>query len=138
MTKEQLFLNTLRFIQDKYKISFIIKKDNRINRMGCFSYKKKYYIFYTTKQLFKRYNIIYSAYHECGHIFNKLPYNNFKQEVYSEFMAERWALNKIKKDYLKIYNWRVKDGKKDFAIYKTDPKKYEPYLSAWKMIKEYN
>ncbi|MFA5049259.1 MAG: hypothetical protein WC516_09610 [Patescibacteria group bacterium] len=136
MVKEQLFLKTLKFIQDKYKLSFKVHRDNRVKRTGTFHCEQNYWIRYTKKSFISQTYTIYVAYHECGHIFNKLPYKTKKNMIYSEFRAERWALDKMKKDFPYIYKLHCKMGPEEIKIFQKN--NYEPYLSAWKMIKEYN
>jgi len=136
MTKEQLFLKTVKFVKEKYKLNFKISRDNRLKRTGVYSYKGEYILIYSKKSLYSLNDTIWAAYHECGHIKNDLPYKTLKDEIYSEYKAERWALTKLKIDYPKIYKYRLKEGKKELKGFINS--KYEPYLSAWKMIKEYN
>ena len=82
----------------------------------------------------------YVVAHEYGHVFhNTNKYETLEEKIIAEYKAERFALNRLKKDYPKTYIWVCKEGSKmlkdkNFGKCKSE----RQYLLAWRKIKEYN
>ena len=90
----------------------------------------------------KRYRdyLRYVVSHEMGHIYwNTNKYETLEEKTIAEYKAERFALNRLKKDYPKTYIWVCKEGYSmvhDKTWGNCESEKH--YRNAWEKIKEYN
>jgi hypothetical protein len=80
--------------------------------------------------------LISDIFHEIGHLINNLPYNTKKQQIESEYQAEKFSCDMMKKYYPKQYKLLIKRFIKlqRMKYYK----KHEPiYYKAFIRIKDY-
>lgn len=116
----------------------------RDNRMDCccavdnWEDKKKICLKYHTKRLgqYKKYVLVNLIFHEIGHLIHKLPYNTYKQQINSEYRAEKFSLDMMKKYYTKQYKLFLKWLKRTQKLLQYK-KKDKLYYNAYKRIKEY-
>lgn len=116
----------------------------RDNRMWFSARVKKYYgkhyCWYNSKHLAEwETNMPHIIFHELGHLKNYIPYTkSIKKKVKSENIAEKFALQMLKKYYPKLYKKRLKRLPKKLKEIKSDyPKEMQYYYDAFKTIKEY-
>jgi len=122
-------------IKDKIEIC----RDNRIDTfMLVESLGNKHILRYNTKRIFhnKKAVILWTLFHEIGHIKNKLPYETDDEKIKSEMEAERYAFKIIKKYFPEEYKYILKriKNKKLMNHYR---KKEPVYYYAYRNLKEY-
>ncbi len=91
--------------KDSNKVIFLSFNKN-VKRTGVLQDDKGIFYLEIGKDLFKwckevpknyKKYIQYTICHEYGHIYHDTNYKTFKQKIESEYKAERFALNKLKK-----------------------------------------
>ena len=147
MTNLDFFLLIFDYWSQKYGFTQIIKKEDR--RLGCPAMvetaecgKEKIITLYYNSKYLKRspfYELLIIALHEVGHLVDKNQnYFTLEQKIRSEFFAENWALQKIKKYYKKIYPKLCKRGHTFlYWLLLNDNKLHSIYYQAYSKIGEY-
>jgi hypothetical protein len=148
-TRAEIFLELFEQWRKHFKLPPIeSRKDSRYHCHACIerwlendNYHCKGYteLVYNARKLAKwdYYLLVNCALHEIGHYKHNLPYNTVKQQILSEYKAERFAVDMMKKyypnelkkviEYVKTKNMNKKKWQKQYPIH------YAAYLK----IKEY-
>ena len=140
-TKYQVFEDAIIHWAEKLNVDFQeIKRDNRYK---CHLVTE----WYTDGSIMLKYNtrrlawwsyemIMGGVFHEIGHIVNNLPYKTEKQQILSEYKAERYCLRMIQKYYPSLFPILIKQSKKSLSNrrFQND---YPIHYKAFSRIKEY-
>lgn len=142
-TKAQFLVRYFTYWCGRLKLPkpVIALKDNRLGCTCCidnWNDKTQICLKYNTKKLRRTPNSFLLSYalHEVGHLIDNLPYDTYEEKVESEYKAEKFAVNTMKKNYPKQYKLlleylRIKKTMKNL-------KKKEPlYFEAYIRIKDY-
>ena len=141
-TKAQIFIRMFHFWCGKLDLpkTIPIIKDNR---MDCYVALDQWdtediCLRYHSRRLgqVEEYNLIGFLFHEMGHYINKLPYNNYEQQIVSEWQAEKFSIKMMKKHYPQLFKQMIKKMKKTNYMKKLE-KKDRLYYEAFMQIKEY-
>jgi hypothetical protein len=142
-TKAQQFIRLFHYWCGRLKLPkpIIAIRDNRMDCCCAVENwwdKEKICLQYHTRRLgqYDKYVLVGLIFHEIGHLINRLPYNTYKQQVHSEYKAERFALDMMKKYYSKQYKLYCQWIKRIKYLQKMK-KKDKLYYDAYKKIKEY-
>jgi hypothetical protein len=148
-TKYEIFLEVFEQWRKHFKLPPIeTRKDNRYHCHACIqqwnmsdSYHQRGYIelVYNPRRLAKwpYYLLVCGALHELEHYKSSLPYDTFEQQIQSEYKAEQFALNIMKKYYPIEYRqavWHVKNKNLNNNKWK---KENPLYFQAFSKIKDY-
>jgi len=150
MTKKQIkkYTEEILYFLDKDSNKIIVLSfSKKKKRTGVLKDEKGVFYLEIGKDLFDeckenkktwKMRVEYIVAHEYGHIFHDTNYDTFKQKVDSEYKAERFALNKLKKYFPKAYQIVIEKGREQLKSRKWSTSKREKhYRKAWKKIKEY-
>jgi len=138
MTKEQLFLDILHYLEINSDLFIDVKRDNRRKSTSVLIKDNgELVITYNSKDFRTYLHVFHTAYHEFGHLIYKDDETTQYNLVYAEYMAERWQLDHLKIDFPKAYKYQCERGKKQVIDWGTNFIN-DPHYVAWKMIKEYN
>lgn len=142
-TNAQLMVKLFHYWCGRLKLPkpIITIKDNRMDcecAVDNWDDKEKICLRYHTRKLGRKPKciIINLVFHEIGHLIHKLPYNTYKQQVDSEYQAERFSLDMMKKYYPKQYRLTIK-WFKEIDYIKKMKKKDKLYYDAYRRIREY-
>lgn len=151
MTKKQIkkyIEEVLSFLDNKSFKKISLSFSKKVNRTGVFKDNKNIFYLEIGKDIFNECkknkgnekNVIqYIICHEYGHIYHDTNYNTYKEKVESEYKAERFALNKLKKYFPEAYKWAILEGRRVLKDKKWGKSKREKhYRIAWNRIREYN
>ena len=130
-------INKIAYWHHKLKLSPIyLKQNNRMKWSGFISYNNnlKHYLFEINfKNLLKKHKILsHFIFHEFGHIYYNTPIK-YKNEVTSEYLAEKYALKMIKKYCPKLYKPSI-NYLKTWLIDKKHAQKFPAHAKAFKKI----
>jgi len=140
-TKYETFVELFNFWAHRFGLKDIqVVRDNRHDSLAVTeSYEDgQCRILYNVKKLARcPYSVIVSAvFHELGHVIMDLPYDTEKQQIKSEFEAERFAVVMLKSFYPEFFEENKKRVLKRFKEKKW-VKNCPIHYKAYKMIKEY-
>ena len=138
MTHYEIFISTFEMWRKRYRKPEIeIRRDNRMECSAQLWVSKEETILkYHSHRMGRQpvFIVVGDALHELGHYINGLPYGTFKERVESEYRAERFSLNILKKYYPKYYRATVKRVKERICSW-DNPK--DEHDMAFIKIKEY-
>jgi len=140
MTKADLFIQQFCYWVDKLGLKQIrCRKDLRYEAAATFDVDGGLCLVVNWRKMASwNYHLIMSGvFHEIGHYKNNLPYNTWKQQVKSEYRAERYALNMLKKYYPESYKYAIWHGKTKNLGDKQWCKREKLHRDAYSLIKEY-
>ena len=115
--------------------SIPVIKDNRLDCCMALSEwdNKNICLQYHSRKLgqLEEFNLINQLLHEIGHFIHKLPYNTEKQQIESEYQAEKFSIRMMKKYYPKLYETMIKTMIKRESMKRLERKEplyYEAYI----------
>jgi len=142
MTKGEEFVHLFKYWCGRLGLdeNIPIHKDNRFDcHAAVVDYNnEKIRLIYNTKKLAKWSEalLMCGVLHEIGHLVNNLPYETEKEQIYSEYRAEKYSLNLMKINYPKLYKEAIKEFK--YKLKKPSWMKKNPiHYKAFIKIKEY-
>lgn len=151
MTKKQIkkYIEEILYFLDKdSKKIIVLCFGKKCKRTGVFTDEKGIYYLEIGEDLFRECKknkinsekiIQYIICHEYGHIYHDTNYETYKEKVDSEYQAERYGLNKLKKYFPEAYKWAILERRRVLKDKKWGKSKREKhYRTAWNRIKEYN
>ncbi len=141
MTNNQI-INTIKYWKEMLAIkdTIYLVKDNETEFAALVSFDKKHdfvYLKYNEKYLKKLYYLDFCAviFHEFGHIKNKTKeYNTDKEQIQAEYLAEKFACEKMKK-YFKVYI-RFEKQLKDKKWVKENPNHAAAFKKLYNELKK--
>ncbi len=143
-TKDQEFVELFRYWTGRLELQAEIPvvKDNRYDCHACVENcpkTRKPILKYNAKKLSRlsRAYLVFTVFHEIGHIRDKVPYNTETQKVYAEYRAEKFALRMLKKHYPRLYRENLSLTRVLMADRKWI-KENNLHYKAFKKIREYN
>ena len=136
----QKFIELFNYWAGRFGISQDLEftKDNRIDCSSAVMLEDPVRVIYNSKVLGQSIEavVISTVFHEIAHLILNLPYCTEEEIIFSEYQAEKWALNKMKEYYPKQYKENNEHMKKRMksSYWK---KKNQVHWTAWKQITEY-
>lgn len=140
MTKADLFIQQFCYWVDRLGLKQITcRKDLRYSCHACFEYEEEKALVVNTRKLAKwnGHLVMGGVFHEIGHYIHNLPYDVFDQQVESEYQAERYALDMLKKYYPDSYKYNIQHVRKNNLGNKKWCKKENLHKEAYLLIEEY-
>jgi len=141
MTNGDRFVELFKYWCGALKLRDDIKvtKDNRYDcHAAVVDYNTDPRLIYNSNRLAKwPYSfIVCGVLHEIGHLLNDLPYETEKEQIRSEYKAERFALDMMALHYPKLYKESVAESRR--RMKKSSWKKRNAFhYKAYMKIREY-
>jgi len=136
----QKFVELFNFWAGRFGVSQDLEftKDNRIDCSAAVVLDKTCKIIYNSKVLGQQKEsvVVSTVFHELAHLILNLAYATDSEILFSEYQAERWALDKMKKYYPKHYKDNNEHMRKRMKS-RYWKKKNLVHWTAWKPITEY-
>jgi len=111
-TKEAVFYYWAGYFAAQFKIHNLkVVRDNRIIGLAEADWtKRSARIAYSAKEINKcpQWEVMDTVIHELAHIRQNLPYNTEEEQIYSEYRAEKFAIDHLRKLFPRYYHLAVR------------------------------